>query len=302
MLSDSPGRTYVPTADDVGARMRFLVIATNGVGEWTTSTSPYSDPVTRANASPAPPGTTTSPGATGHTVDAPTTAPTAEPTAQGAVAPAAPGPNGRGATRDARLTVTARGGSRKLRTTFKASTAISGRLTDAAGRPIAGAVLQLTARESSAGAATTPLGTTVTGDDGGFSYTLPGGPSRRVEVAYRATLADDRPATTATVHLVVRASLSLRVHPARPGRTTWMTGRLRHLPRAGVQIQVQALDGRRWRTFDTTTTKRGGRFRYGYRFKPTAAGRTFSLRVLVASPIYPFARATSRPTRIRVPA
>lgn len=79
-----------------------------------------------------------------------------------------------------------------------------------------------------------------------------------------------------------------------------MTDRLMHLPRGG-QIQVQALDGRRWRTFDTTTTRRGGRFRFGYRFKPPAAGRTFRLRVLVDSPVYPFARGASRAARIGVP-
>jgi hypothetical protein len=303
LLADHTGRTYVPTADDVGARLRFVVVATNGVGEWTASTSPYSAPVARAGAGPTGPGdeatTPTSPTAPGRAPGA--AAPDAGPPAHGAAAPPASGPNGRGASRDVRLTVATRRGARKLRTRFASRTPIAGRLTDAAGRPIAGAVLQIAARPSSAGATPSPLGTTVTGEDGGFAYTVPGGPSRRIDIAYRASLADDDPVTTASVRIVVAAQLSLRVRPARPGRTTWMTGHLLHLPRAGVQIQVQALDGRRWRTFDTTTTRRGGRFRYGYRFKPTAAGRRFSLRVLVASPVYPFARGVSRASRIRVP-
>jgi hypothetical protein len=162
-------------------------------------------------------------------------------------------------------------------------------------------MLGVTARESAAGAETTPVGSALTRADGTFQLELPPGPSRRIVVAYRAAPADARPAASASVQVIVPAELALRVRAAPPGRTTWMTGRLRHLPRAGVQIQVQALDGRIWRTFDTTTTRRGGLYRFGYRFKPAAAGRIFYLRVLVDSPIYPFARGASRAARIRVP-
>lgn len=298
-LVDHPGRVYVPTADDVGARMRFVVIATNDAGEWAVARSAMSEPVVRA-AAPTRPGTVTPDPTAAAPPGIGAPASDAAPPAQAAAALPARGPNGRGAFRDARLTVTARGRT-KLRTRFTARTPLSGRLADASGQPIAGAVVEFTARQSAAGAMPVPLGTTTTRDDGSFDFTAPPGPSRRIDVAYRASLADDRPATTASVRLVVPAAVSLRVRPARPGQTTWLTGALRHLPRAGVQIQVQALDGRRWRTFDTTTTKPGGRFRFGYRFKPPAAGRTFLLRVLVASPIYPFARGASHAARIRVP-
>jgi hypothetical protein len=299
-LVDAPGRTYVPTAADVGSRMRFLVVATNDVGEWTVSTSPYSAPVTRSatdtgagGGAHGPAGPSTPSGAAGDDAKADQT-----PVARDAAAPRPVVLNGRGATSDPRLTIV---GRTKLRTRFASANRIAGRLTNASGEPIAGAVLQVTARHSAAGAAAAPLGTTVTGDDGGFSFTAAGGPSRRIDVAYRTRLGDERPAVTVSVRLTVRAVVSLRVRAARPGRTTWLTGRLKHLPRRGVQIQVQALDGRRWRTFDTTSTRRGGLFRFGYRFKPPAAGRTFHLRVLVNSPIYPFARGASRAARVRVP-
>jgi len=55
------------------------------------------------------------------------------------------------------------------------------------------------------------------------------------------------------------------------------------------------------RTFDTTRTRRGGRYRFGYRFKAAAAGRRFALRVLVSTPTYPFAQGASPARRIRVP-
>ena len=122
-----------------------------------------------------------------------------------------------------------------------------------------------------------------------------------MSVDYRAHLGDPQPAVSASVRLVVGARLALRARAARPGRITRLTGRLVHAPQRAVRLEVQALDGRRWRTFDTTTTRSRGRFSYGYRFKPTAAGRTFYLRVLVRSPVYPFAAGASRAVRIRVP-
>ena len=204
------------------------------------------------------------------------------------------------ASRDARLAASA-GGRHALRTRLTTRVQVTGRLTTRDGRPIPGAMLQVSARESAAGAATTLLGTAMTRGDGTFSYTVPPGPSRRIIVTYGAAPADARPVGTAAVRLLVPARVSFSVRPARPGRITWMRGRLRDLGRPGVQIQMQALDGRVWRTFDTTTTRRAGVFRFGYRFKPTAAGRTFQLRVLVDSPIYPFARAASPAVRIRVP-
>ena len=162
-------------------------------------------------------------------------------------------------------------------------------------------MLQVSARERAAGAATTLIGTAMTRADGTFSYTVPPGPSRRIIVTYRAAPADARPVAAAAVRLRVPARVAFSVRPARAGRVTWMRGRLRDRGRQGVQIQMQALDGRVWRTFDTTTTRRAGVFRFGYRFKPTAAGRTFHLRVLVDSPIYPFDRGASRSVRVRVP-
>ncbi|HEX8121219.1 MAG TPA: hypothetical protein VF549_08135 [Solirubrobacteraceae bacterium] len=300
-LVDHPGRTYVATEADVGAQMRFVVVATNAVGEWTMSMSPYSAPVTRGIPSAGTNGGATSP-ATPAVAAAPS-GPAEDAPAGSLVAPPPPPrqSNGRGATHDARLVATLPGGARKRNVPFTARTLIAGRLTDKNGHAIEGALLQLTTRASSAGANAVPLGTIVTGADGGFAYTVPPGPSRRIEVAYRASLGDTSPAVTAAVRVAVRARVSLRVRAARPGRVTWMTGRLRYLPRPGVQIQIQALDGRRWRTFDTTTTRRGGRFRFGYRFKVTATGRAFQLRVVVASPIYPFARGASRRVRVQVP-
>jgi hypothetical protein len=101
---------------------------------------------------------------------------------------------------------------------------------------------------------------------------------------------------------LVRASLTAKIAPRspRPGRLTRVSGRLRYLPRAGVQIIVQFRRGATWRTVGTVKTRAGGRFTWRYRFLRQTRGRTFTLRARADSPIYPFVAGNSRPFRVRV--
>ena len=141
-----------------------------------------------------------------------------------------------------------------------------------------------------------------TAADGRFSYRLSPGPSRTVTFAYSAFTGDPKPATTSSLRTTVRAVVSARTTPRSlpaGGRIT-MLGRLRLLPRAGVEVKIQARDGREWRTIGEVRTTRGGRFRWRYRFKAGAAGRTFAFRARVASAIYPFAGSNSKPMHVRV--
>lgn len=302
------GSTYVADDDDVGRRLRLLVTGRNRAGETASARSEPTPTIAARDAGGGP--ATPPPGGGGQTGSGQAQGP--GPAAGGGSAgtaggttttgPASDRPNGRGASRNARLSVSVGSGrtrSQPLR--FTSTPRLGGRLLDETGRPIAGAVLDVTARPRAAGASPTRLRDATTTDDGRFSLQLPPGPSRTVMVAYRAQLADARPDVTAAVALTVSARVTLQARAARPGQLTRLSGRLVHAPQRGVQIEVQALDGRRWRTFDTTTTDSRGQFSYGYRFKPTAAGRTFYLRVLVRSPVYPFAPGASRAVRVRVP-
>lgn len=299
------GTTYVPTAADVGKRLRFSVLARNDVDELTMEHSALSAPIERAAGTPRPedrPDGSGAPGA-GGTNGAAGAAGTAG--RDGVGMPGAPGalgqPNGSGATTHARLKVTAARGRASLHTTFTARPTLSGRLTTAAGSPIAGAAITVTARPSNAGAPARALPSIVTRADGTFRYRLPSGPSRTAEFAYSARHGDLVPAARAQIRLVVPAVVSLKVKAARAGKQTLFTGRLKHLPRPGVQLEVQARDGRRWRTFDTTRTRGGGGFRFAYRFKRPATGLRFAFRVVASSPTYPFARGVSPTRTIRVP-
>ena len=285
--------TYTLTDDDLGHRLRVVVTARNTAGETALATSPAT-PVIRNEASATP---------TTPTIPAPapppvyiTTNPT--PTAPALAATLLPsGPNGRGATKQARLQLTS---PRTIRTRFTKATRVTGRLINESGAPITDAVLDVAATHRRLGARATTLPPVRTGNDGTFTYVIRRGPSRAIEFTYRADLADRTPAARTNLRLTVPAAVTLRVSQARIGRTTWLTGRLEHLPQAGVMLQVQALDGRRWRTFDTVKTTARGRYRFGYRFKATAAGRTFGMRVLVDSPAYAFAANASRAINVRV--
>jgi hypothetical protein len=276
--------SYTPSPADADHRLRLAVTGTNRAGESHTERSAMTNSV---------------PARLGATPDTPTTPATQTPNSvlPGATLPAptlgSPGSSSPaiGSHAAGRLTVTL-GGATTRRVKFTATTPAAGRLVDHAGAPIPGAAVTVTAAESRPGAPRRVIGRATTTPAGTFTYNIGRGASRSVTFTYTTS--------AATVRLVVPAQVTLRVGKASTRRTTWLTGRLQYLRRAGVKLEVQALDGRRWRTFDTTTTKKGGTYKYGYRFKRSAAGRRFALRVLVDSPLYPFARAASKAATVRV--
>lgn len=283
---------HTTTADDIGHRLRLTVTATNRIGETATATSAPSAVITGPAAQLPPPSTPAQPARDepGGVVEE----------LRRLDATPAPLANGSGATREARLMLST-GRATRIRRRFNATTRLTGRLTDRAGRTIADAEVRVLERYTAAGATESQLATVTTAADGTFTYTASKGPSRTLTAAYRAYSTDTSDSTRAQVRFVVPAEVTLTVRPAEPGRTTLLTGRLKHLPRPGVTLEVQAKDGKRWRTFDTTRTRRNGTYRFGYRFKPAAAGRRFALRIVVGDSTYPFARAASRARRVRVP-
>jgi 5-hydroxyisourate hydrolase-like protein (transthyretin family) len=219
--------------------------------------------------------------------------------------PLAPGTNnGVGASRFAKLT--ARHSStpkRARRLGFSTRPTITGRLVDEAGKPIAGAAVDVLVRERRVGAPSERIATATTGADGSIRVQLPSGPSRTITVQYTAFAGDPKPAATVRLTALVRAQLSASVAPRSPrvGRPLRLTGRLRYLRRKGVDVAIQARDGRVWRTVDSVKTRSDGRFRWTYRFRsPASAGRRYVFRARVNSTIYPFSAGNSRAVNVRV--
>ncbi|MEA2156599.1 MAG: hypothetical protein QOE11_2739 [Solirubrobacteraceae bacterium] len=212
-------------------------------------------------------------------------------------------PNGANPSRQAKIGVrftTTKRTSRRLG--FTSSPTIKGLLVNESAQPITGATVAVFAHERRSGARSVQIATTQTGADGAFAYRLPGGPSRTITFAYTAFGGDPAPATSASLKTTVRAQVSAAISPrsVRPGGRITMTGRLRLLPRRGVDVKIQARQGRAWRLIDGVRTDATGRFRWRYHFASNQARRTYQFRARVSSPLYPFAAGNSKPARVRV--
>ncbi|MDP2709665.1 MAG: hypothetical protein Q8O56_00480 [Solirubrobacteraceae bacterium] len=212
-------------------------------------------------------------------------------------------PNGTPASRLAKLTARfAATTQRSRRLAYTARPLIRGRLVNEQGKAIARATVAVLARPRRAGARDRQVATVRTAANGAFTYRLARGPSRRLTFAYDAYVGDRRPASRSILNTHVRALVSASATPrsTRAGRQITLGGRLRLLPREGVRIEIQARDGRNWRTIGSVRTKRRGAFSWRYRFSTAARGRTYAFRARVVSEIYPFAAGNSRPVRVSV--
>ncbi|HEX2070342.1 MAG TPA: hypothetical protein VHF90_01685 [Thermoleophilaceae bacterium] len=86
------------------------------------------------------------------------------------------------------------------------------------------------------------------------------------------------------------------------GRPVRFHGRVgRPVPRAGKLVEVQAHFRGRWRTISVVRSRRGGRWRFAYRFRAATRRATYTLRA--RAPVeagYPFSAGVSRPVRVTV--
>jgi hypothetical protein len=147
----------------------------------------------------------------------------------------------------------------------------------------------------------------VTDGNGHYATRLPRGPSREV----RVTFAGNRSLQPATdvVRLLVRgwASLELRPRSLQRGGTISFRGRVglfrAPMPAAGKLIQIQYLDGRRWRpAVKLGHTDGRGRFAIRYRFRRISRPTRIYFRILVpAEGGWPYATGSSavRIARVR---
>jgi hypothetical protein len=182
---------------------------------------------------------------------------------------------------------------------------IKGRLTTAAGAPIAGATLQVLDRELRTGTHYRQRLELTTDADGRFSV-LPGkGAARAIRFEYRSRRLLAQPDVAKRVELRVQASSTLSIAPrrVRPGGRIRISGRLRGLPlpRSGKIIELQAFEGGRWRDFRTTRARRSGRFATSYRFQRAGRGASFLIRARIRrEDAYPYYLGYSPRVRVRV--
>jgi hypothetical protein len=214
--------------------------------------------------------------------------------------------NGANASEPATLRARFPKGDRRKRTVrYGSRVRVTGQLLNAAGQPITGAQVELVTTDRRPGARPVRRQTVTTGTDGTFGLSTIGSASRRLTLGWKAHLNDGVYAASDSLLLRTRAAATLRASTRRPslGRRVMLRGRLR-APARGVTVILQGRrpGSRRFTTFADTSTRKGGRFAVGYRFRdPASRGRRFTFRAkLKPNRRYPFETGYSRRVNVRV--
>ncbi len=210
--------------------------------------------------------------------------------------------NGTPASESAVVAVSGKQPKTFTRTLVASAVTLAGRLTDSAGTPIAGAQVQLL-QQVLGTASPSRIATATTNAGGAWTFKVPKGPSRLLEVAYFSHLLDTTPAATLDFHESVQGTVSMHApHRARLGHALIFAGQLAggYVPAGGESVQVEIFYGSRWRTIEVLPTNRKGRWVYKYVFS-LGVGASYLFRaVTVPNGAYPFMSAASKPVRIKV--
>jgi hypothetical protein len=287
--------TFTPTAAQVGRALRFRVTATNAFGAVEASSARSAAVLPAGSVAPPADSVRTPGGGSGAVV----------PGGAGSD-PGARTANGLGATAGAvlasRFEVTSK---RSLTMHYGDKRRILGTLLDAAGKPIAGAKLEVTSRSEVPGAAFVAAGSVTTDAAGRYTYVIPAGPSRTIRIGYRWYVEASSSTHTTDVAVKVVPSVSAKASRSalRNGQTLKLTGKVAGAP-AGTRkvVEIQVLDGRKWRTIASVRlAKKGGAWSYAYRFRRTTRYTAYKFRATVkAERGWPFATGSSKAVTVKV--
>jgi hypothetical protein len=180
---------------------------------------------------------------------------------------------------------------------------IAGRLTDAAGAPIAGARVWRFAATSKglwqvSGA---PL---VTSKSGRVEGRLPSGhPSRDVRLVYFPYSDSSENTQSLSRRLAVRAATTIQLDQPRyrNGEAARFSGRITTRPvNAGQALYLQTIVRGHWRTFETTRADAKGRWKSRYRFTATRQLTSYRFRAVIPAGRGRVSWATGRSRSVRV--
>ena len=202
-------------------------------------------------------------------------------------------PNGAGATEAAQLRL---GLSGTISRTFAhRAVTLTGRLFGSKEQPIGGAILEVLQRV--AGSQRLPLiRYPRTSSDGSFKVLVPAGPSRLIEVVYRAFSEDPNYTTQANLEESVGAGVKLNVSPrhTNPNGTIVLSGQVDGpLPPHGVVVELLVHYLGQWGPFRTARTGTKGRFRVAYQFQGALGRFPFRAEVFSGQSGFPFSSGYS---------
>jgi hypothetical protein len=186
------------------------------------------------------------------------------------------------------------------RTYAKRAFGLPGRLTNSHEAPIAGASLDIL--ETVAGTSGVRLrGHVVTSSAGTFTAKIPSGPSRQIEIAYRAFSEDSSYAAVAKIIENVGAGALLHVarsHVSSTG-TIRLTGRVAGpLPRRGAIVELLVHYRGRWQPIRTPRTNSRGSFRIVYQFQGARGRFPFRVEIPAGQASYPYASGFSNTVNV----
>jgi 5-hydroxyisourate hydrolase-like protein (transthyretin family) len=173
---------------------------------------------------------------------------------------------------------------------------LESRLTTATGMPIADATVEILAQNDGTGQTET-IGHAVTAPNGRLVAHIPAGPSRTIDVAYRAYA--DAPAYAAQTETTetVSAGLHLTITPGqtRPTGTITLHGHvLGQIPHTGVVVEVLVYYHGCWEPIRTPRTDSNGHFTLRYQFQRAYGRFPFALRIRYGQIGFPYSGGWSR--------
>ena len=194
--------------------------------------------------------------------------------------------------------------STRLTVSYGHRETITGRLTSAAGQPIAGAQIAMLSTPALTGAATSAARGATTAGNGTFAIRLaPHLTSRTIRLIYTSRQGEPSPAASRALQLAVRAPTTMGVHP----RTAASRGSIRFsgrllagpFPRGGTPVILEARSGRgAWIEFRVVRSGAAGRFAATYRFRFPGPARYQFRAVCEQEADYPFATGASQPVAV----
>ncbi|HEV3072150.1 MAG TPA: hypothetical protein VGY76_12085 [Solirubrobacteraceae bacterium] len=277
-IAGAQSASYTPTPADIGHTLRVVVNASDNDGLTATPSSPTSIILSAQGTLGAPHGPGTGPGGTGSS---------------GAVVGQGT-PNGKSASEAAMIRLGVRRTITRLfsRRAFK----LAGRLLDSHGHPIGGSGLDVLQQVIGSGQ-TQVIAHVQTRTNGSFLAHVPAGPSRVVEVAYRAFSADTNYTAQAKITELVRAGVLLRIAPRQTTSdgTIVLTGQvLGPVPQQGTIVDLLVHYRGRWEPFRTPQTDRYGHFEVEYQFEGGIGRFPFRASVPAGQAGFPFSSGYSK--------
>jgi hypothetical protein len=288
LIAGAQNPTYTPAPSDIGHTLRLILSASDNDGLTPATTTPTSVVLSQQGtlgALPGP-GTGSSSGDVGGG-------------GSSVVLVGVGTPNGSSATESATIRL---GVHRKISRSFaQRAFKLPGRLLDSNGHPINAAELDIL-QQTAGSTVLKVIGHTRTLANGTFLTHVPVGPSRVIEVAYRAFSADTNYTTTDQITESVAAGVHLKIAPRQtyPNGTIVLTGQvLGPIPPQGTRVELIVHYHGHWVPFRTPRTETDGHFEVEYQFEGGVGNFPFRAVVPAGQAGFPFSSGSSNKVDVR---